>query len=42
MYRGVSDFGGDVAELFDWLGFAPWVALGAGVVLIAGAVSDRS
>lgn len=35
MYRGIADFGGSGSDLFDWLGFAPWVALGAGVILLA-------
>jgi hypothetical protein len=37
MYRGITDTGGTFGDLFDWIGIAPWVSLGAGVVLIAGA-----
>jgi len=39
MYRGVADLGGAGSDLFDWLGFAPWVTLGAGVILVASAAS---
>ena len=37
MYRGITDSGGELGDIFDWIGFAPWVSLGGGVVLIAGA-----
>ena len=37
MYRGITDSGGTLGEIFDWIGFAPWVSLGGGVLLIAGA-----
>lgn len=37
MYRGVSDSGGTFGDVFDYLGFAPWVALGSGVVLLVAA-----
>jgi hypothetical protein len=37
MYRGITDSGGTLGDLFDWIGFAPWVSLGGGVLLIAGA-----
>ncbi len=36
MYRGITDSGGTFGDVFDFLGIAPWVSLGAGVVLIAG------
>ncbi len=36
MYRGITDSGGTFGDFFDFLGIAPWVSLGAGVVLIAG------
>ena len=36
MYRGISDSGGTLGDVFEFLGIAPWVSLGAGVVLIAG------
>ncbi len=36
MYRGISDSGGALGDVFEFLGIAPWVSLGAGVVLIAG------
>lgn len=35
MYRGITDSGGTFGDVFDFLGIAPWVSLGAGVVLIA-------
>ena len=37
MYRGITDAGGTFGDVFDFLGIAPWISLGAGVVLIAGA-----
>jgi hypothetical protein len=37
MYRGITDSGGALGDIFDWIGFAPWVSLGAGIVLMAGA-----
>lgn len=37
MYRGITDSGGSVGDLFDFIGFGPWVGIGAGVVLVAGA-----
>jgi len=37
MYRGITDSGGTFGDVFDFLGVAPWVSLGAGVLLIAGA-----
>ena len=37
MYRGITDSGGDFGDVFDFLGIASWVSLGAGVLLIAGA-----
>ncbi len=36
MYRGITDSGGAFGDVFDFLGIAPWVSLGAGMVLIAG------
>jgi hypothetical protein len=36
MYRGITDSGGTFGDVFDFLGIAPWVSLGAGVVLVAG------
>ena len=37
MYRGVTDGGGSFGDVFDLLGFAPWIALGSGVVLLVAA-----
>jgi len=37
MYRGITDSGGTLGDIFDWIGFAPWVSLGGGVLLVAGA-----
>jgi hypothetical protein len=37
MYRGVSAGGGGFGDVFDLLGFAPWVTVGAGAVMLAAA-----
>lgn len=37
IYRGVTDGGGTVGDAFDLLGFAPWIAVGGGVIMLAGA-----
>ncbi len=42
MYRGITDSGGAFGDVFDFLGIAPWVSLGAGVVIIAGANKLRA
>lgn len=37
MYRGITGSGGSFGDMLDFIGIAPWVSLGAGVVLVAGA-----
>jgi hypothetical protein len=37
MYRGVTEGGGTIGDVFDFLGFAVWVAIGAGVALLTAA-----
>ena len=37
MYRGVTEGGGTIGDVFDFLGFAIWVAVGAGIVLLTAA-----
>lgn len=37
MYRGVTDGGGTISDVVDYLGLAPWVMFGSGIVLLAAA-----